>query len=175
MLFLCDNENVYLIKRSESMPIHSGQIAFVGGHKHVHEIDPWIVAQREYEEETSLARDTIEFCGYLPAILTSRLRPIVPVMTKLLIPAQEFIASARSNGEWDDIIAYPWKELVVEANWEFGWRSGFTRRPVMFHTIHSKTFISPNGNIQPHLLWGATAGIIWDFLRLYFKSETGSY
>lgn len=175
VLFLCDANYVFLIKRSETMPTHSGQLAFVGGHKQVHEINPWDVAQREYEEETGLGRETIEFLGYLPAVLTARLQPIVPVMARLHMPAEEFIAKARSNGEWDDIMAYPWKELSIESRWEFAWRRGFTKRPVMFHTMRARTFFSPNGNALPHLLWGATAGMIWDFMRLYFGSEAGPY
>lgn len=66
MLFLCNEEHVFFIKRSEKMPTHGGQIAFVGGHKKTGETNPWEVAQREYEEETSQHRSTIEFLGYLP-------------------------------------------------------------------------------------------------------------
>ncbi len=87
------------------MPTHSGQIAFVGGHKKSDENDPWTVAEREFEEETGLSRDIIEFQGYLPIVLTARLQPIVPVISKLLISTEEFIRDVESNGEWDDCLA----------------------------------------------------------------------
>jgi 8-oxo-dGTP pyrophosphatase MutT (NUDIX family) len=37
VLFLFNEEFVFLIKRAEGMPTHGGQIAFVGGHKKSHE------------------------------------------------------------------------------------------------------------------------------------------
>ncbi|HXH75558.1 MAG TPA: NUDIX domain-containing protein [Bacteriovoracaceae bacterium] len=171
VLFLCDDKNVYLIKRSEEMPTHGGQMAFLGGHKHINEISPWEVAQREFEEETSSSRTILEFLGYLPVVMTARLQPIIPVMARLTIPAEQFLNEAKSNGEWVDIVAYPWERLLIANHWEFAWRNGHTRSPVMFHTIKAKTFESPNGHEHPHLLWGATAGMIWDFLRLYFIEE----
>jgi 8-oxo-dGTP pyrophosphatase MutT (NUDIX family) len=160
VLFLCNEEHVFLIKRAESMPTHSGQVAFVGGHKREDEHNPWEVAQREYEEETHHHRDSIEFVGYLPAVLTARQRPIIPVVARLLISTEQFMQDVRSNGEWDHIMAHPWAELLHEGNWSYGWRHGLGKFPVLFHTVHH------NG---PHLLWGATASMIWSLLRLYFK------
>jgi 8-oxo-dGTP pyrophosphatase MutT (NUDIX family) len=51
VLFLCNEEHVFFIKRSEGMPTHGGQIAFIGGHKKNSEFDPWHVIQREFEED----------------------------------------------------------------------------------------------------------------------------
>lgn len=173
VLFLCDVDNVYLIKRSEEMPTHGGQMAFVGGHKLVHETNPWDVAKREFEEETSRSSEALEFLGYLPVVLTARLQPIIPVMARLTVSGGEFLREAQSNGEWVDILGYPWRFLGQEKSWEFAWRNGYGRSPVMFHTLKAGTFESPNGNKHPHLLWGATASMIWDFLRMYHnKHET---
>lgn len=155
------------------MPTHGGQMAFVGGHKQNHESDPWIVAQREFEEETSLSRDQIEFLGYLPIVMTARLQPIVPVLSKLLISTEDFLKQVKSNGEWDDVIVYPWKELSREENWEFAWRNGFARVPVLYHPIRKGTFLNLTQNYHTHLLWGATASMVWDFLRLYYGPKAG--
>lgn len=168
VLFLCNDEHVIFIKRSEKMPTHGGQIAFVGGHKKENEENPWIVAQREFEEETGLDRNIINFLGYLPIVMTARLQPIVPVMGKLLISTQEFMKDVRSNGEWDDCIAYPWKELSIEDNWEFAWRNGYSKFPVLFHAMRRGTYIPQTHDHHTHLLWGATAYMVWDFLRLYY-------
>ena len=157
------------------MPTHGGQIAFIGGHKKEQEFNPWLVAQREFEEETSLSKTIIEFMGFLPVVMTARLQPIVPVMAELHITTDQFLTDARSNGEWDDIIAYSWSELGMEHKWEYAWRNGYTRTPVMFHTIQASCYLSPMGNQHPHLLWGATAAMIWDFLRLYFDTEASPY
>jgi 8-oxo-dGTP pyrophosphatase MutT (NUDIX family) len=168
VLFLCNEEHVFFIKRSEEMPTHGGQMAFVGGHKKDGEASPWIVARREFEEETGLPASAIDFLGYLPVVMTARLQPIVPVMGKLLVPTAEFMARVTSNGEWDDCVAYPWTELAVEGSWEFGWRNGHVRTPVFFHTLKRGTFLPKSRDFHTHLLWGATAAMVWDFLRLYY-------
>lgn len=173
VLFLCNEEHVFFIKRSENMPTHGGQIAFVGGHKKPDEVNPWIVAQREFEEETGFDRSVINFLGYLPVVLTSRLQTIVPVMGKLLISSEEFMEKVKSNGEWDDCIAYPWVELCEEESWEFAWRNGYTRFPVLFHPMRRGTFTCKSKDHHTHLLWGATAYMVWDFLRLYYKHSEG--
>jgi 8-oxo-dGTP pyrophosphatase MutT (NUDIX family) len=168
VLFLCNEDHVFLIKRSESMPTHSGQIAFVGGHKKDIET-PWDVAQREFEEETHHARGCLELLGFLPLVMTARNQPIVPVVARLSIPTAQFLAEVKSNGEWDDILAYPWSELIQEERWEFAWRHGYTQSPVMFHAIREGTYLPLETNVKPHLLWGATAHMIWNLLHLYFK------
>lgn len=173
VLFLANEEHVIFIKRSEKMPTHGGQMAFVGGHKHASETDPWITVQREYNEETGLATTDLEFLGYLPAILTARLQPIIPVMARLTMPIDQFLQEVRSNGEWDDIVVYPWRELSKEENWNFAWRHGHVRGPIHFHTIKPDSYLPACP--RSHLLWGATASMVWDFLRLYFKQHNKAY
>lgn len=168
VVFLCNEDHVFFIKRSELMPSHAGQIAFVGGHKQAGESNAWIVAQREFEEETHLSREIIEFQGYLPLAMTARLQPIVPVVAKLKIPTTQFLQEIKSNGEWDDILAYPWSELTVESRWEYAMRHGLVDAPFMFHTIRSGTYLPLEKNMKPHLLWGATATMVWSFLNKYF-------
>jgi 8-oxo-dGTP pyrophosphatase MutT (NUDIX family) len=171
VLFLCNAEHVFLIKRAENMPTHGGQIAFVGGHKLQHEDDPWEVAQREFEEETHHSRSCLDFMGYLPLVMAARNQPIVPVMGKLLISTETFLKEVKSNGEWDEILAYPWAQLTQEKSWDFGWRHGEqAKHAVLFHTIKAGSYLPREQSIKPHLLWGATANMIWSFLSLYFKS-----
>ena len=161
VVFLCTEEKVVFIKRSEAMPTHSGQVAFIGGHKLPTEHDPWITAQREFCEETSLDSTMIEFLGYCPVIMTARLQAIVPVMAKLTIPLEDFLLKAKSNGEWDVMIPYDWELLCREKDWHYAWRNGYTRSPVLFLPMRPHT----------HLLWGATASVVWDLLRRYFSEE----
>jgi 8-oxo-dGTP pyrophosphatase MutT (NUDIX family) len=175
VLFLCNEDYVFFIKRSENMPTHGGQIAFVGGHKKESETNPWCVAEREFEEETGFEKKSIEFLGYLPLVLTARLQPIVPVMGKLLIDTNIFLENISSNGEWDECLLYPWTELRVEKNWEFAWRNGYSQSPVLFHPMRRGNFIPKNQSENAHLLWGATAFMVWDFLRLYYGPSAGSY
>jgi 8-oxo-dGTP pyrophosphatase MutT (NUDIX family) len=169
VLFLATDDHVIFIKRSEKMPTHSGQMAFVGGHKRPHETDPWITVLREYGEETGMQSTELEFLGYLPVVMTARLQPIVPVMARLHMSVEDFLKQAKSNGEWDTILAYPWKELAHENSWNYAWRQGYTKGPLLFHTIKAKTYLPHS--LDSHLLWGATAAMVWDFLRLYFKHK----
>jgi 8-oxo-dGTP pyrophosphatase MutT (NUDIX family) len=170
VLFLLNEDHVFLIKRSENMPTHGGHIAFVGGFKKEGETSPWEVAQREFEEETHHPRLALEFMGYLPVVMTAQRQPIVPVVGRLAIPTTQFLQKIKSNGEWDDVLAYPWSEIMQEANWEFAWRHGDTRGPVLFHPIRIGTYLPIEQNAKAHLLWGATAQMIWYFLRVYLNS-----
>jgi 8-oxo-dGTP pyrophosphatase MutT (NUDIX family) len=170
VLFLCSEEHVFLIKRAEGMPTHGGQMAFVGGHKKDSENHPWEVAQREFEEETGHNRNCIEYFGCLPVVMTARMQPIIPVVAKLNMSTAEFLEEVVSNGEWDDILAYPWDELKKEESWEYAWRHGQGSSAVMFHPIKSGTYLPLVNNSKPHLLWGATGHMIWNFLKLYFNA-----
>lgn len=147
-------------------------MAFVGGHARAGE-DPWDVAQREFEEETALSKESLEFLGILPVVMTARLQPIVPVMCYLKITTEDFLRDVKSNGEWVDIIAYPWKELIQEDNWQFAWRNGYAKFPVLFHPIRRGSFVPYSQDHHTHLLWGATASMVWDFLRLYYGPSAG--
>lgn len=173
VLFLITHEHVIFIKRSERMPTHGGQMAFVGGHKMSHETDPWITILREYGEETSMPSTDLEFLGYLPVVMTARGQPIIPVMAKLNLPVDDFLKEVKSNGEWDAIMAYPWSELFQEESWNYAWRHGYTKGPILFHTIKAQSYLPKSS--ESHLLWGATAGMVWDFLRLYFKHKNEAY
>lgn len=151
------------------MPTHAGQMAFFGGLRKPSEIDPWEVAQREFEEETSLKRENIKLVGYLPVVMTAHLQSIVPILGKLLLTTSDFFKYANSNGEWDEVIAYPWTRLLEEDNWEYAWRNSDSRSPVLFHPICKGTYIPLKNDKDSYVLWGATASIIWSFFRLYFR------
>jgi len=172
VLFLCNESDVVLIKRSETMPTHSGQLAFVGGHRRPDENNPWQVAIREFEEETSLEKIHVEFMGYLPTVMTARFQPIIPAVGFLHLEINQFLQQVKSNGEWEDLIVYPWRELIQESNWEYAWRHGYGKSAVMFHPIRSGTYRPVENNVKPHLLWGATAQMIWNFLKLYYQKES---
>lgn len=150
------------------MPTHGGQIAFLGGYKKDAETSPWNVAEREFEEETGFHKKNIEILGHLPIVMTSRLQPIVPVVGKLLLESRTFLENIASNGEWDECLAYPWSELGTEKNWEFAWRNGYSKVPVLFHAMKRESLVSKNRIENSHLIWGATAHMVWDFLRLYY-------
>jgi 8-oxo-dGTP pyrophosphatase MutT (NUDIX family) len=167
VLFLFDKKSIYLVKRSESMPTHSGQLAFLGGHRKIDENSPQEVALREFEEETSLNRKMISIQGHLPSVMTARMHSIVPVLGLMTGSRDEFISTISSNGEWDKLIIYDWVQLLDEKKWNYGLRFGLSTHPVLLHSIYQNSYISNASNNMSHILWGATAQMIWDFLSMY--------
>jgi 8-oxo-dGTP pyrophosphatase MutT (NUDIX family) len=170
VLFLFNSSSVFFIKRALHMPSHPGQVGFIGGHKNHVEKNPWQVAEREFQEETSLTSDHLHFCGYLSPVLTAHHKRIVPVMAELKMEENEFHQKVQSNGEWDFCFSYPWSHLCNESAWNFGLRRGKPDEPVLFFPFSSKAIKTHETMTEMPILWGATALIVWRFLRLYYRS-----
>jgi 8-oxo-dGTP pyrophosphatase MutT (NUDIX family) len=169
VLFLFNESEIFLIQRAEHMPSHAGQIAFFGGHKQQDETSPFEVVLREFEEESGISSKQVELLGFLPMVMTARMQPVIPVLGYLKLSRESFFEQLKSNGEWDKCLAYPWDKLKQQGLWQFAWRHGYTRSAVMFHAILPGTYNSSIGKEQGHLLWGATAQMVWSLLGLYFK------
>jgi len=166
VVFLLDDEGIYFIRRSELVPTHKGQIGFMGGHRKSTEIDPWEVAQREFEEESGFSRSILNYVGQLPEVYTNYKQSIVPVVATMNIPREKFLELVQSNGEWDEILFYSWKNLLQEHNWDYARRIGHELTPVMFHPIRPSTYTGKFAQDRFHLLWGATAGMVWSLLQI---------
>lgn len=153
------------------MPTHAGQMAFFGGHKKPQELHPFEVASREYEEESGLSANTIDCLGVLHSVRTAKQQPIIPVVADLKIPIHQFLQSAVSNGEWSELLAVPWKELSHPDHWSWGLLKGATEHKILTSTIAKDRYLSHRGSPdQDHVLWGATARMVWNYLALYYQS-----
>lgn len=164
----------FLIKRSEAVPRHKGQLAMIGGFRQQNEKTPEEVAWREYREETGLTSETIEFCGLLPPVSTSFQTLVIPVLAKTKLTWQEFTEQVVSNGEWTHGVWVPFASLALEERWTYGNRhSPRGQGSVLFCGLHSKEIkvISQgeNGANDHFLLWGASARVLWNVMRLYFS------
>ncbi len=62
---------VLLVKRSEEVSLHRGEISFPGGSVEESDRDPLETALRETEEEIGLRREEVEVIGRLPAGVTA--------------------------------------------------------------------------------------------------------
>ncbi|MEX1099918.1 MAG: NUDIX domain-containing protein, partial [Bacteriovoracaceae bacterium] len=161
-------DHILLIKRSESMPSHSGQIAFVGGHKLAQET-PWATAKREFEEETGLSSEKLMFIGLLDMVKTASQSLISPNLCYFDMDPQLFIKSVKSNGEWSEAILLPFESLQNLKLWTSAksLRRG-SENLILFYPIMRGCYISYSGdNEKDHLLWGATAKMIWNFFNFY--------
>ena len=161
--FLFLDESIVLIKRSDSMPSHSGQIGFFGGHKKTDEQEPIQVAMREFEEESGLSRDLVVYEGILQPVMTARQQIIFPVLGRLQLSEQEFFTRVVSNGEWDNVILLSAASIQREELWSYGRMQNY---PIYFFPLlpeFSRYWRSDNQN--PYTLWGATAKMIWNFFK----------
>lgn len=169
-VLLTTDEHLFLVKRSFDMPTHRGQMGFFAGHKTSFETHPFEAARREFSEESGLSSETIRCEGLLSPVYTAREQAIVPVIARLSLTLEEFMATARSNGEWTDLIAVPWKTLSLIENWEWGWRIGKIPQKVLLLPLPPSAYLHQRaGNQETFLLWGATARMVWEYLSLYYR------
>lgn len=164
--FLLINDNLVLIRRSDEMPTHRGQLGLIGGHK---KSDESILegALREFYEELSL-KTTPEFFGFLPPVQTTLKNSIIPVVCKLSLHISHFLEVAKSNGEWVELFIVPLKEFYEKENWGYGLGHNSDQndsKPIFFFPIKAYTYQSYlNKNDEYQTLWGATAQMVLDFV-----------
>lgn len=153
------------------MPTHKGQVGFFGGHKKTGE-SPWEVAAREFNEETSLNPESIEYLGALAPVKTSSGKPFLPILCYYSGSAQSVLDNAQSNGEWVDVFTYPWEKLLQVERWSYGLSRGLTSSPVLFHTLRLPDLKSKFNHGQAYQLWGATALMVWQVVAsLIYKDQ----
>lgn len=163
--FLFIRDHLLIIKRSETMASHKGQLAFVGGHRKDNEIEPLETAIREFSEETGLDGSVLEVIGLSEPVYTQNNNIIFPVISYVDMELETFLGSIESNGEWVDAFLYSADELGKGHKWVRGSASQYS---IFFHPLVKGCYYSKSGNTsESHLLWGATAQMIWKFFNNY--------
>ncbi|MBF0176587.1 MAG: CoA pyrophosphatase [Magnetococcales bacterium] len=145
-----DHWDLLLIRRTQAVSHHKGQIAFPGGKWESEDGSFLATALRETHEELGIGPDTVQILGSLPQRVTLstgflihpfvgqlqtplRLRPALQEVAQILtVPLELFQDPARH-------------EAIIDAD------SGF---------VHHRYFY------QEHVIWGATASIIQRFVEL---------
>ena len=136
---------VLMIRRTDTLRNHSGQIAFPGGRLEESDAGPVDTALREAEEETGLTRALVEPQGFLDGYLTRTSYQVVPVVA-LVEPG--FILRP-DPAEVADIFEVPLRFLMKPEN----------------HLLHSRDWKGKSRSYyaMPYgerYIWGATAGMI---------------
>jgi 8-oxo-dGTP pyrophosphatase MutT (NUDIX family) len=165
---LIDELGLYLIKRSETMPTHAGQLACIGGNRKIDEHNPLDVALREFSEETNMHPGELNFLGYLPPVFTARNQSLIPAVMNLEVKVNDFFKTVKSNGEWTDLIFVEWNHLFSINSWEWAQRISLNNEffPVYFRPIFPLEYRSLNQDQSSvHLLWGATASIVLNLMN----------
>lgn len=154
------------------MPTHRGQMGFFAGHKKESELHPFEVAKREFEEESSIDPQLIHYEGVLNPVYTSKGLAIVPVVGKLSLSIDDLFKHAVSNGEWTDLIAVPWKNLLEPSSWEWAELYGTNKHKILLFPIAPETYLHQRSETsQSFMLWGATARMVWEYLCLYYQEQ----
>ncbi|MBT3983576.1 MAG: NUDIX domain-containing protein [Bacteriovoracaceae bacterium] len=161
-------DSLLYIKRTESMPTHKGQVAFMGGHKQESEC-PTQTVLRELEEEGGIASEHIQIHGYLPALFTARKQLIIPVVGELSLTISELKKTIASNGEWDICFAVKIEALSDIEKWSYAQKWGaISDEAILFRGlgIHEVELMRNYGElVHNFVLWGATAHFTNSFLK----------
>ncbi len=139
--------------RSELVLHHKGQISFPGGAQDPGDADLRMTALRETEEEIGLAREDVEVLGQLDDKITISDFVVTPYVGRVTAPAP--YPFAPSGYEVAELLEVPLPHLLEPSTMnmqELEWRGNPVR--------------SPSYSYDDHLIWGATARILQQFLKL---------
>ncbi|NDP19602.1 MAG: CoA pyrophosphatase [Paludibacter sp.] len=156
ILFYHENDDLKMIviRRSNYVGIHAGQIAFPGGRYEEEDKNVMTTALREIEEEIGITKDKIEIIGQL---------------SDIYIPPSNFLISV-FVGYLDEKPMYKIEELEVEEVIEVPFGDFF--KP---HLIKEKEFFvsslnasskAPYFDVTNAEIWGASAMVISELLDL---------
>ena len=164
VVFLLVENKLVLIKRSDLMPTHKGQIGLIGGHKNDDEVDPIETAKREFTEESNISADKITISGLILPVYTTKGKMIIPVLAHYVGSEEEFLRDVKSNGEWDDIVLAPMEFLENLYSWSWASMIGEKDYPIYFAPLlKSKCTYLRSDSDGSYLLWGATAKMVSNF------------
>ena len=165
MVFVEDK--ILLIKRTDDMPSHKGQVGFLGGHKHAGETDPIVTAFRELHEESGIDSENFEFLGLLEPVTTNNKRLIIPVVSRYRHDKESLVDQMVSNGEWSHFILVESSFLADPANWQTARMWRHQQYTVFFVPLMKTQSLYHPDILEEHeyMLWGATAKMIWNFFK----------
>lgn len=140
---------VVFTKRSDTLSRHAGEISFPGGLADAGE-NPAATALREAQEELGLRPSDVELLGALPSVHTRVTGILIVPFVGLLRRDPKFTPNA---DEIADVLEFPLGGLMAAAS-----EREFEHEGMKFQT---QVF-----EMDGHVIWGATARILWSFLEL---------
>lgn len=151
---------ILLIKRTEHVKTHQGQIAFPGGTWQPEDRDPIATALREAYEEMGIRPQDVEVLGELDDTSTATSNFLITPVVGVIPFPYPFQVNAGEIAELLslDLEALRDPEAFQEEIWE---REGGTVR----------VFVRREGS---HVIWGATARILLHFGQILFPTPAGN-
>lgn len=156
MLFYPDERGTYIpfIKRPDYDGTHGGQIAFPGGKWEASDLDLSQTALRETEEEIGLDQQKVILLGNLSDLF-------IPASNFLVSPYIGFVERTPTFSpdpyEVDKIISCPFKILTDKS----------IRKDGEIVVKKEYKLRAPYFDIDAHVVWGATAMILGEFIHLW--------
>jgi 8-oxo-dGTP pyrophosphatase MutT (NUDIX family) len=141
--------HVLLTERSEEVDFHKGQVCFPGGRREPSDSSLLQTALREAEEEISLKAEDVEILGKFDDNLTLTSNYVISPFVAHIPHPYPLKADGR---EIREIFSVPLSFLMDEANFKQD---------------------SYSYEYEGHIIWGATARILKQFIDL-LKSESGA-
>ncbi len=148
-----DDIHVLFTRRSELVEHHKGQISFPGGAYDTTDPDLRFTAVRETWEEIGVAIGHVEVIGQLDEMITISNFLVRPFVGGITQPGP--YPFAHSEIEVAEILEVPLDHLRDEAN-----------VVAELRTYQGRDMIAYSYRWQDHLIWGATARILKQFLDL---------
>ena len=142
---------ILFTKRSNKLKEHKGQISFPGGKYDGRDLNLLSTALREFEEEMGVSRKRISILGELDNVLTVTGYVISPYVASIPYPIKFKV----SENEVESIFSVP-ISFFLEKN------DNYKQKVV---TVNGKKFVIPYYLYHEHLIWGATARILLQFLK----------
>ena len=145
--------HVLLQVRTELVEHHKGQISFPGGAEDPGDADLVMTALRETEEEIGLQREDVEVIGQLDDLITISNFIVTPYVGRITRPAP--YPFAPSGFEVAELLEVPLPHLHEPSN--------VLREPAPWR---DRLVPPPSYRFGEHLIWGATARVLGQFLQL---------
>jgi 8-oxo-dGTP pyrophosphatase MutT (NUDIX family) len=156
LVLLVPGPGVVFIRRCDDGGHHAGQIAFPGGGMEPGDLDLAATAVRETEEEIGVCAASIEVIGQL-----SRL--YIPVSNYSVLPVVGVLPTVPAfipePGEVDEVMVLPIKGFAD------------ARKDLRFDR-HGRNFVAPAFVFDGVTVWGATAMMFAEFLKIWGEVAT---
>jgi 8-oxo-dGTP pyrophosphatase MutT (NUDIX family) len=147
--------SVLLTQRSAELKQHAGQISFPGGRMEPEDGDIAVTALRETEEEVGIGSAQITVVGCLPAMPTISGYAVTPIVG--LVAAEAVPEVDRSEVEF--AFEVPLQFLLEPTN-----------RRTVERDLHGKSLPMTEFHYEQHRIWGATAMMITEFIKVLKKN-----
>ena len=145
---------VMLTQRSAELTHHAGQISFPGGRMEDDDSDIAHTALRETHEEVGIPGEQVTVVGYLPAMPTITGYAVTPIV-----------------GLVDDVAVAVVDKTEVEFAFEvpISFLSEAANRQIIERELHGKKVPMVEYHYDGHRIWGATAMMIVQFIKVLEK------